>query len=146
MPQGPGNRLQLVFNAEHKPYLYGAIHIVDGDVANQWWERPFVISKRRADGETFYGTIARTLTRIKTQLARLEQFRTETERRLATADIKLVDQAALQLPDSEVTDQILDAQDELIEDVLLSVSVYVRVLSRDFSVKNEKGKGTRLRL
>lgn len=140
MPQGPVNRLHLVFNAEHKPYLYGAIHIVDGDVANQWWERPFVISKRRADGETFYGTIARTLTRIKTQLARLEQFRTETERRLATADIKLVDQAALQLPDSEVTDQILDAQDELIEDVLLSVSVYVRVLSEIFPSKMKRAK------
>ena len=24
------NRVQVMFNAEHKPYLYGAIHIVDG--------------------------------------------------------------------------------------------------------------------
>ena len=80
MPQGPVNRLQLVFNAEHKPYLYGAIHIVDGDVANQWWEKPFVMSKRCADGETFYGTVVRTLTKIKTQLARLEQFRSPRRR------------------------------------------------------------------
>lgn len=85
MPQRKVNRLHLVFNGEHKPYLYGAIHIVDGD--NQWWEKPFVISKRRAEGEIFYGTIARNLTRIKTQLARLKKFQAETERRrrLATA-------------------------------------------------------------
>lgn len=140
MPQRPVNRLQLVFNAEHKPYLYGAIHIVDGDFSNQWWEKPFVMSKRRADGETFFGTIARTLTKIKAQLERLELFRAETERRLAAAGIKPVDQAASQLPDSVLTEQILDEQDELIEDVLLSVSVYVRVLSEIFPSKMKKAK------
>ena len=61
------NRLQLVFNAEHKPYLYGAIHVVDGDIANQWCERPFIISKRGVGGETFYGTIARVLRKIRAQ-------------------------------------------------------------------------------
>ena len=52
MPHDKVNRLQLLFNAEHKPYLYGAVHIVDGDLDNQWWENPFIISKRRAEGET----------------------------------------------------------------------------------------------
>ena len=140
MLQGPVNRLELVFNADHQPYVYGAIRIVDGDVANQRWENPFVMSKRRADGETFYGTIDRTLTRIKTQLTRLEQFQAETERRLSVAGIKPVDQAASQLPDSALTDQILDEQDELIEDVLLSVSVYVRVLSEIFPSKMKRAK------
>ena len=59
------NRLHIVFNAEHKPYMYGAVHIVDGSVDNQWWERPFVVSKRGSDGEEIvYGTVKRTLQRI----------------------------------------------------------------------------------
>lgn len=122
------NRLQLLFNAEHEPYLYGVIHIVDGDIDNQWSESPFIISKRRAEGETFYGTIARTLTRITTQLARLEKFRAESGRELAAAGIKLVDDESL-LPVSELTDRIMDEQEELVEDVLLSISVHVPVLS-----------------
>ena len=138
MPQRKVNRLHLVFNGEHKPYLYGAIHIVDGD--NQWWEKPFVISKRRAEGEIFYGTIARNLTRIKTQLARLKKFQAETERRLAAAGIELIGDADSQLPDSELTDRILDEQEELIEDVLLSISVHVRVLSEIFPSKMKRAK------
>ena len=38
MSQRKYNSIQLMFNAENKPYLYGAIHIVDGDIDNQWWE------------------------------------------------------------------------------------------------------------
>lgn len=133
------NRLHLLFNAEHKPYLYGAVHIVDGDVDNQWWEKPFVISKRRPGGETFYGTIARTLSRIATQLARLEKFRVETSRQLAAAGVKPVGDESL-LPVSELTDQILDEQEELVEDVLLSISVYVRVLSEIFPSKMKQAK------
>ena len=30
------NRVHIFFNAEHMPYMYGAVHIVDGGVDNQW--------------------------------------------------------------------------------------------------------------
>ena len=74
------NRVTIVFNAQHRPYLYGAIHIVRGSQENQWWERPFVISKRTADGkEVVYGTVMRTLQRILSQLERLKRFLHETE-------------------------------------------------------------------
>ena len=43
-------RLHTFFNAQHMPYMYGAIHIVDGSENNQWWEKPFVVSKRRFGG------------------------------------------------------------------------------------------------
>ena len=55
------NRVTIFFNAQHRPYLYEAIHIVRGSQDNQWWERPFVISKRTADGkEVVYGTVITT--------------------------------------------------------------------------------------
>ena len=139
MPHDKVNRLQLLFNAEHKPYLYGVVHIVDGDSDKQWWENPFIISKRRAEGETFYGTISRTLTRITTQLTKLEKFRANTVRQLNAAGTKPVGDQSL-LPDSELTDRILDDQEELIEDVLLSISVHVRVLSEIFPSKMKKAK------
>ena len=92
MSKGKFNRIQVMFNAEHQPYMYGAIHIVDGDIDNQWWERPFVISKRRAGGsETVFGTVARTMEKVWSQLERLEAFRSETERRLRVAGIKPID-------------------------------------------------------
>ena len=140
MSQRKVNRIHVLFNAEHKPYRYGAIHIVDGDVDNQWWEKPFVISKRRAEGETFYGTVARTLTRVSTQLARLEKFRVETERRLSAAGMKAINDAGSQLPDSKLTDRILDEQEDLIEDVLLAISVYVRMLSEIFPGRMKKAR------
>ena len=45
------NRVHIFFNADHMPFMYGAVHIVDGGEDNQWWERPFVVSKRRPSGE-----------------------------------------------------------------------------------------------
>ena len=140
MQQDKVNRLQLVFNAEHKPYLYGAIHIVDGNVDNQWWEKPFVISKQREGGETLYGTVERTLAKITRQLARFEKLGTQTKRQLASAGIKPVNEAKSQLPASELTDRILDEQEELIEDVLLSMAVSVRVLSEIFPSKMKKAR------
>ena len=77
MPAANHNRVQLIFNAEHKPYLYSAIHIVDGDEQDQRWERPFIVSKTTASGEeVVYGTIKRTLQRISAQLDRLKKFQT----------------------------------------------------------------------
>ena len=138
--KGKVNRIQVIFNAEHKPYLYGAIHIVDGGVDNQWSEGPFVISKRGAAGETSYGTVARTITKVWSQLERLDKFRSDADRRLNAAGIRAVDHAGSQLPESNLADQILDEQEDVIEEVLLCISVYVRVLSGIFPKKLSKAK------
>ena len=135
------NRVQVLFNAEHKPYLYGAIHIVDGDLANQWFERPFVISKTsEGGGETVYGTVARTMEKIRSQLERLEAFRSEAERRLDAAGIKPIEGTVSELPPSEITDRIFEEQEALLEDVLLIISVNVRVLSEIFPSKMKRAK------
>ena len=135
------NRVQVMFNAEHKPYLYGAIHIVDGDLANQWWEKPFVISKTSADGaETVFGTVARTMEKIWSQLERLEAFLSEAEARLLAAGIRPIEGTASQLLPSEVTDRILDEQEALAEDVLVSISVNVRLLSEIFPARMKAAK------
>ena len=104
MPQGKVNSIQVLFNDKHKPYIYGAICAVDGDIGNQRMENPFVISKTGRDGETFYGTVARTLSRISSQLAKLVEFRRETERRLKSAGISVVGDAGSELPDSILAD------------------------------------------
>ena len=133
------NRVTVVFNAQHRPYLYGAIHIVRGSQKNQWWERPFVISKKTADGkEEVYGTVKRTLQRIELQLERLKRFLRESEAVLNTEGIKPVDREQGVLPESDVTDRILDEQESVIEDVLLNVSVYIRILSELFPTELRK--------
>ena len=137
------NRVQVRFNAEHKPYLYGMIHIVDGDLANQWWGKPFVISKRTADGrEIVYGTVARTMENARSQLDRLEAFGSDAQKRLDAAGIGPFEGTVWQLPPCEITDRILDEQDTLVEEVLLIVSVNVRVLSEIFPSKMKKAKVT----
>ena len=130
-----------MFNAEHKPYLYGAIHIVDGDLANQWWEKPFVISKTTADGrEIVYGTVARTIENIRSQLDRLDAFQSEAQKRLDAAGIEPIEGTVSQLPPCEITDRIFDEQDTLVEEVLLIVSVNIRVLSEIFQSKMKRAK------
>ena len=44
------------------------------------------------------------------------------------------------MPESETADRILDEQDDLVEDVLLAISVNVRILSEIFPTKLKKGK------
>ena len=135
------NRVQILFNAEHKPYLYGVVHIVEGALENQWFEKPFVISKRRRDGkEVVYGTVKRTLEKILSQLERLSRFHLETQAKLDAEGITPLIQANSALPESEVTDRILDEQDNLVEDVLLTVSVNIRILSEIFPQKLKKSK------
>ena len=135
------NRVQVLFNAEHKPYLYGLIHIVDGDLANQWFEKPFAISKtREGGGETVYGTVARTMEKIRSQLERLEAFGSEAKRRLDAAGIKPIEGTVSELPPSEMTDRIFEEQEALLEDVLLITSVNVRVLSEIFPSKMKRAK------
>ena len=135
------NRVQILYNSKHEPYLYGVVHRVDGDLNNQWWEKPFVISKKRWNGEeVVYGTIKRLLERIMSQIDRLRRFQLEAQARLDAAGITSSSQDSAELPKSEVTDRIIDEQEELIEDVLLTTSVNVRILSEIFPQKLEKSK------
>ena len=135
------NRIQIFYNAQHTPYLYGAVRIVDGDMEIQRWEKPFVISKKRSNGEeVVYGTVKRTLDKILSQLDRLKKFQMETQMKLDTAGITPPIKGNSILPESEVADRILDEQEDLLEDVLLPISVNVRILSEIFSQKLKKSK------
>ena len=132
------NRVQIVFNAEHKPYLYGAVLRVNGKLENQRWERPFVISKRREDGqEIVYGTVIQVLEKILLQIDRLKEFQAGTEIKL---EGRSIDPKNPVLPESVETDEIIDEQENLVEDVLLSVSVNIRILSELFPQKLKKSK------
>ena len=141
MPTSKVNRIHIVFNAEHKPYIYGAIHKVDGSVDNQWWEKPFVVSKKRSDGnDVHYGTVKRTLGKIVSQLQRLEKFSFESAAKLEAAGITPLIQKGAILPESQLSHRILDEQDDLIEEVLLAISVDIRILSEIFPSKLRKRK------
>jgi len=125
------NRVQIVYQYS-KPYVYGAVHFVEGDISRQWWDKPFIISRRTANrGELVYGTVKRILDKIQSQLDRLNQFSSAAQAELEEADITPIDGVSL-LPESEVADRIMDEQEKLIEDVLLAVSVNIRILSEIF--------------
>ena len=136
MTKAKANRVHIFFNADHMPFMYGAVHIVDGGEENQWWERPFVVSKRRPNGEELvFGTVKRTLERILSQVDRLKKFQLEAQAKLEAEGITPLIPGDSTLPRSEVADRILDDQDELVEDVLLTISVNVRILSEIFPDK-----------
>ena len=123
------------------PYMYGAIHIVDGSEDNQWWEKPFVVSKRRFGGtEVVYGTVTRKLERISSQVRKLQRFSLEAGEKLKSEGIAPTVQGGSVLPVSEVADRIIDEQDDLIEDVLLTISVNIRILSELFPRKLKRRK------
>lgn len=135
------HRLHILFNAKSMPYIYAAVHFVDGSEENQWWEKPFIVSKRRAGGgEMVYGTVKRTLERIVSQIDRLNRFRVETDAKLKAHGITPMGSGHEILPKSEVAHSILDEQDDLIEDVLLGISVNIRILTEIFPNKLKGGK------
>lgn len=137
------NRVQVVYNAEHKPYLYGAVHRVHEDLNNQWWEKPFVVSKTRRDGEeVVYGTIRRLLEKIAFQIDKLKPFQLEAQAKLDSAGIAPIGRENPKLPESEVSDRILDDQEALIEDVLVTTSVDIRILSEIFPQRLKKAMVT----
>ena len=97
-----------------------------------------MISKRTADGqEVVYGTAKRTLEKIVHQINRLNKFQAETEIKLAA---KGLDPKNPNLPDSLETDEIVDEQENLIEDVLLAISVNIRIISELFPQRLKKRK------
>ncbi len=135
------NVVHVIYNAEHEPYLYGAVIRVHGDLNDQRSEKPFAVSKKRLNGEeVVYGTVKRFLEKIMFQLGRLGRFQLDVQAELDAAEITPSPQDNAQLPKSEVTDKIIDEQEELVEDVLLTTSVYVRILSEIFPEKLRKSK------
>ena len=135
------NRVRILYNTEHMPFLYGVIHIVSGNLENQRWEHPFVVSKRMPHGrEIVYGTVKRTLEKISSQVDRLKHFHSETKATLDAEGITPLIREKLKLPESEMTDRILDDQENLIEEVLLTVSVNIRILSEIFPQKLKRSK------
>ena len=131
------NRVQVVYNNEHSPYLYGAIHVIEGPIQSQRWHRPFIISKTANGEEVVYGTVTRTLTRILDQVNRFSEFSSTTHQQLVAAGIEVSGDSPV-LPKTDLTDAIIEEQDRLIEDVLLSTSVYVRILSEMFPKKLQR--------
>ena len=137
MSKKPVHRVHVFFNAQSQPYMYGAVHIVDGTVDNQWWEKPFVVSRRKLSGgqEVVYGTIHRTMEKIVSQLNRLRKFHVDSEAELAASGVIALPPEGRLSPDSELEVRIMDEQEELLEDVLLVVSVNIRILSEIFPDK-----------
>ena len=136
MPEKPVHRVHVFFNAKIQPYMYGAVHIVDGSVDNQWWEKPFVVSRRKLGGqEVVYGTVHRTLEKIVSQLNRLKKFHVDSRAELAASGVSPLPPERLMSPESEIEVRIMDEQEELVEDVLLAVSVNIRILSEIFPDK-----------
>ena len=62
----------------------------------------------------------------------------ETESKLTQSGLSTVAQPGSILPESDLTNRILDEQEELVENVLLTVSVQTRILSEIFPKKLDK--------
>ena len=122
------NRVEILYNSEHKPYLYGAVHIIDGDLNSQRLESPFVISKQKPSGEeAVYGTVTRMLEKVVSQINRLNRFQLETAEKLRAAGIAIPVRENPVLPESELTARILDEQEDVIEEEIGRASCRERV-------------------
>ena len=129
------NIFQVLYNDNHPPYLYGVIQTVDSEVSNQRSTRPFIISKQLPNNqEVVYGTVSRLLGRLRAQLSRHEAFAAESDAKLAAAGVAVAPDNPV-LPISELTNGILAEQERLIEDVLLSTAVQIRILTELFPRK-----------
>lgn len=135
------NKIELIYNGNHKPYLYGSIRVIDGSLDKVQWGSPFVISKRNSKGEEIvYGTVKRTLEKISSQIYRLKSFASKAKVKLDAESITPITGDGLTLPESELTQKIVDEQEDIIEDILLTISVNIRILSEIFPQKLKKSK------
>ena len=126
----PLNRVLVIYRRED-PYLYGAISKMGGDPRHLEWHAPFLISKTKSTGkEEVYGTVGGTLGRIVAQLAKMDAFGKRTSQRLGEAGIETGPNH--QMPPSDLSDTIIDEQDALMEEVVLTTSLYVRQLCEIF--------------
>ena len=127
------NRLLVLYTDKYPPYVYAAVQMVDGNVDNLRKERPFVLCKNTPGKEpVIYGTVNRTIQKIVDQIDRLQHFANDTATELASAGITPAGEEAAILPQSDISMRIMDEQEELIEDILLAISVHIRVLSEIF--------------
>ena len=130
--------LHILYRDQEKPYLYGAILRVDGN--NQQWEQRFLISKSQSGKDpVVYGTVRKLLGKISSHVSKLNQFGLESKAMLEANGITPGEDG--QLPASgAVVDKVLDAQEDLIEDVLVATAVNIRVLSDIFPQKLKRHK------
>ena len=130
-PYEPLNRVLVIYKRE-KPYLYGAISKMGCDPRHLGWHAPFMISKAKSTGEEeVYGTVGGTLNRVVAQLAKMDTFGKRTSQRLSEASLEVGPNH--QLPSSDLSNAIIDEQDALTEEVVLTTSIYVRQLHEIFS-------------
>jgi len=112
------------------PYVYGTFLIVQGDLENQWSSQPFIVSGRDADGkEIVYGSVPRAQDMILWKLRSLTEFAERSQHMLHEAGITVPRDGFLGDIDSPVAKRVLDDQERLFEDVLLSTGLRVRTLS-----------------
>ena len=126
----PLNLILVIYRRE-KEYLYGAISKMGCDPQHLEWHSPFLISKTNSAGEEeVYGTVRRILKRIADQLVKMEAFHKRTSWRLSDVGIEAGPNHLL--PSSDLANSIIDEQDALIEEVVLTTSIYVRQLHEVF--------------
>jgi len=127
------NEVRMIFNGEYKPYVYAAICIVEGEKPNLRTSKPFIISKLKADGEEIvYGTIKQTMQRISSQLEKIKKLETHFRDKFNVRGNLDADGQHISLPENDITDQILDEQEVILEEVLINVSVHIRILAEIF--------------
>lgn len=99
------------------------------------------MSKRLEDkGEVVYGTITRLLTKTMSQLNRLYRLQSGAQQELHAAGIVTSSHDMVELPFSELTNGIIDRQEELVEDIVFMTSINIRILSEVFPQKLNRFK------
>lgn len=129
------DRLQVFYNSESKPYIYGVVRRYEGATGNMWYETPYVVSKTERNGrQIIYGTVRRMLDGVVRQKRGFEDFNRRAAERLNAAGIE-VDPHNPVLPDTELGEQIIEEQEEIIEDILFVTSIRVRAVGEIFRTK-----------
>lgn len=137
------NRLFLMYRYVGA-YLYGALHIVRGDVQSQETSYPFIISKKYRGSEIVYGSVLSLIDKVAGAMFRFdrwqrgldktmpEEFRTSIQANVQG------DRVTYQLPESEFSKAILHQIDECLEDAILLSSLHLRTLLEVFSGKGDR--------
>ena len=129
-PHEPLNRVVVRYRREGR-YLYGAISKMGCDPQHPEWHDPFLISKDKSAGEEeLYGTVVGAMERVADQFAKMDAFFERSDQRLREAGHEVGPD--LRLPESGLSDVVVDEQDRLIEEVLLATSIHVRRLLEIF--------------
>ena len=137
------NRLFLMYRYVGA-YLYGALHIVRGDVQSQETSYPFIISKKYRGSEVVYGSVLNLIVKVAGAMFRFdrcqrgldktmpEEFRTSIQANIQN------DQVTYQLPEGDLSEAILHQVNEGLEDAILLSSLHLRTLLEVFSGKGDR--------